>query len=311
MRTFDDKPATREQVPLWIGLVGCSGTGKTYSALRIGTGIRSVTGGELFVIDTESRRSLHYAEAFQFRHVEFSAPFAPSDYQSAIEHCVKRGAKVIVIDSMSLEHEGPGGVLEAHDAEMERLAELWHTSRDKTNMTAWAKPKAERRRLINTMLQLPCSFVLCFRAKEKIRIASGNEVDEDGKRLKRGAPIDAGWQAIGADEYVYEMLARALLPPGCNGVPQWQASVPGEGLTIKLPAQFRGVLDTGNQLSEDMGRAMAEWARGGAVPVEHPLIAAARAATDLESWIGENKAELNAAPPDVRAAVKRLRAQRS
>ena len=34
-RTFTAKPAIRESVPLLIGLFGCSGSGKTFSALRL------------------------------------------------------------------------------------------------------------------------------------------------------------------------------------------------------------------------------------------------------------------------------------
>jgi ABC-type sulfate/molybdate transport systems ATPase subunit len=74
-RTFTDSPAVRESVPLLVGLMGASGSGKTYSALRIATGMQRVAGGEIFVIDTESKRSLHYADTFKFRHVPFDAPF--------------------------------------------------------------------------------------------------------------------------------------------------------------------------------------------------------------------------------------------
>ena len=254
-RVFVDAPAVREQVPLWLGLIGASGSGKTFSALRLAAGIQSVAGGEVFVIDTEARRALHYAEKFKFRHVPFAAPFGPLDYLAAIEHCVAKGARTIVVDSMSHEHEGPGGVLEIHD----------QLEASKGKLGAWAQPKAERRRLINTMLQLRCNFILCFRAKEKVSIAKGGEDNGDGRRLKRGEPIPLGWQAIGADEYVYEMIARALLPPGSNGVPQWTASERGEELTIKLPEQFRTVLTAG-ELSESMGYEMAKWARGGVAP---------------------------------------------
>jgi len=117
-RTFETKPAVRSQVPLLIGLVSPSGAGKTYSALRLATGIQRVVGGEIFVVDTESRRALHYAEQFKFKHVQFNAPFGPLDYLAAIEHCVREGAKTIVVDSLSHEHEGPGGVLEMHEQEI-------------------------------------------------------------------------------------------------------------------------------------------------------------------------------------------------
>ena len=78
-RTFEDKPAVRTATPLLVGLIGPSGSGKTFSALRMATGIQRVSGGEVFVVDTESRRSLHYADKFKFRHVEFHAPFGPLD----------------------------------------------------------------------------------------------------------------------------------------------------------------------------------------------------------------------------------------
>ena len=83
-RIFEDKPATREKVPLFIGLFGPSGSGKTYSALELATGIQSVTGGDIHVIDTEARRALHYADRFTFRHVQFDAPFASLDYVGSI-----------------------------------------------------------------------------------------------------------------------------------------------------------------------------------------------------------------------------------
>src|SRR4029079_18921024 len=112
IRSFDDKPAVRERVPLLVGLVGPSGGGKTFSALRLAKGFQRVTGSEVYFIDTEARRALHYADRFQFRHVAFGAPFGPLDYLAAIQHCVAKGAKTIIVDSMSHEHEGPGGVLE-------------------------------------------------------------------------------------------------------------------------------------------------------------------------------------------------------
>src|SRR6185503_15959759 len=98
-RSFEDRPATREKTPLLLGLVGPSASGKTYSALRLATGIQRVCGGEIFMIDTEARRGLHYADKFKFRHIAFGAAFSPLDYLEAIEHCTKKGAGVIVVDS--------------------------------------------------------------------------------------------------------------------------------------------------------------------------------------------------------------------
>jgi energy-coupling factor transporter ATP-binding protein EcfA2 len=259
VRTFEDKPAVREQTPLLMGLVGASGSGKTFSALRLATGIQRVTGGDIYGIDTEARRMLHYSDRFKFRHVEFKAPFGPLDYAGAIEHCVKKGAKIIVVDSQSHEHEGPGGVLEMHEAEMVRLAAAWKTSESKTTMAAWSKPKAERRRFINTVLQMPCSFIFCFRAKEKIKIVKGKD------------PEQLGWMPIAGEEFVYEMALNCMLLPGSNGYPNWQSEYPGERSMMKLPEQFIHLFQdpNGTQLSEDIGEKLARWASG-SKPSETP-----------------------------------------
>jgi ABC-type dipeptide/oligopeptide/nickel transport system ATPase subunit len=256
-RVFEDKPATRERVPLLIGLVGPSGGGKTFSAFRLATGIQRVAGGDIYMVDTEARRGLHYADRFKFRHVEFSAPFGPLDYLAAIEHCVRKGARTIIVDSMSHEHEGPGGVLEQHAAEHERLG-----GKDGTKMLAWARPKAGRRRLINSLLQMPCNFVFCFRAKEKIKLATKAEKAAGEEALK---PL--GWMPIAGEEFVFEMTVNALLLPNAGGIPTWQTNEPGERMMIKLPEQFRKLLLAERvPLSEELGERMAQWAAGDVAP---------------------------------------------
>lgn len=252
-RVFDDRPAVREATPLLLGLIGPSGSGKTYSALRLATGIQKVVGGDIYGIDTESRRMLHYAERFNFRHVQFGAPFGSLDYLAAIEHCVKKGAKTIIVDSMSHEHEGPGGVLEQHANETKRLAALWKCSEDKAQMSAWSGPKQDRRRMINTILQINANIIFCFRAKEKMKLGSGK-------------PQEMGFMPIAGEEFVYEMVLKCLLLPGANGRPTWQSDYPGERMMMKLPEQFKDMFAEPRQLDEDMGRQLAEWAGGKPAP---------------------------------------------
>lgn len=256
-RTFEDKVAVRERVPLLVGLVGPSGGGKTYSALRLAKGFQRVSGGDIHFIDTEARRGLHYADRFQFRHVVFGAPFGSLDYLAAIEHCVSKGAKTIIVDSASHEHEGPGGMLEVHQAETKRLAAAWKVSENSAQMSAWAKPKADRRRMINSVLQFDCNFIFCFRAKDKLKIKKG----EDPKQM--------GFMPIAGEEFVFEMMINALLLPGANGVPSWLDLEPGEKRMTKIPEQFRDYLleasKAGRPLDEDAGEFIAKWAAGVAV----------------------------------------------
>src|SRR5689334_3112922 len=88
VRTFTALPAKRTKVPLFIGLFGPSGCGKTMSALRIATGIAEVTGGDVYVVDTEAGRALHYADRFKFQHMPFEAPFGSLDYLQVVRQCV-------------------------------------------------------------------------------------------------------------------------------------------------------------------------------------------------------------------------------
>lgn len=254
MSRFTIAQASRGALPLFVGLAGPSGSGKTWSALRLATGIQRVCGGDIAVIDTEANRALHYADNFNFKHLPFAPPFSPNDYWEAIEVCVKNGAKTIVVDSMSHEHEGPGGVLEMHEAEAERIAAAWKCSKETAQFPAWAEPKGQRRRLVNNILQVQVNLVLCFRAKRKVKMVKNDR----GKSV----PTDQGWMPIAGDEYAFELTALGVLPPGSNGVPDWLTQDPGSEMITKRPAQFHDILKPGAQLTEEMGEAMARWSSG-------------------------------------------------
>lgn len=284
-RVFEAKPAVREAVGLLIGVVGASSSGKTFSALRLATGIQQVVGGDIDVIDTENGRALYYADRFRFNHVRFGAPFSPLDYLEAVRYCAKRGSKTVLIDSMSHEHEGPGGVLEWHEQETQRLAKAWSVSPAKAQLAAWAPPKSARRKFINELLQLNVNVIATFRAKEKIKVVPGKD------------PQPLGWQPISGDEFIYEMTLQCLLKPGSNGVPAWDSDYDSERAIMKLPAQFVEFFTVNRedgsgrefkreQLSEDMGAKLAQWAIGGSKPAPEldELIADYAKCTDLAAF---------------------------
>jgi AAA domain len=281
VRTFTDSPAVRERVPVLLGLVAPSGGGKTYSMLRLLTGLQRENGGEIFVIDTEGRRALQYADLFKFRHVPFEAPFSPLDYLAVIKHCVSKGAKNIGIDSMSHEHEGAGGVLEMHERELDRMTariadeDLREKKRDASNWRAWARPKAERRQLLNAIIQLGANMVFCFRAKEKSKQVKNPQT---GKQEL----VDLGWQAIAGEEFVFEMMALLLLQPGSGGVPDLKPEMAGERALVKVPGFLAPMLAAGKPLDEDLGQKLAHWAAGDA---KQPLSAAATGDTNSETIV--------------------------
>lgn len=279
---MNDMPVTRQftntdavearaqaPVPLLIGLTGPSSSGKTYTALRLATGIQTVYGGDIYVVDTEQRRSLHYSDKFKFKHVPFGEPFGALDYREVLRYCKKQGAGVVIIDSASHEHDGPGGMLEQHEAELTRMAGATdYAKRERMTMLAWQKPKQARRKLITaitTELNMPVIF--CFRAKATTKPMKDKA---DGGKLK---PVEMGYMAIAGEEWLFEMALNALFLPAAEGRPTWHSDKPGERAVIKLPAQFK-YLDAGDdQLDEEVGRKLAVWAKGSAPAATEPQTA--------------------------------------
>lgn len=259
-RTFQIQPGVREQVPLFVGIVGPSGAGKTYSALRMAKGMKKVHGGPIVFIDTENRRGLHYASEFDFMHMEFGAPYGSLDYLSAIHQATELNPSVIIIDSMSHEHEGPGGLLEAHEKELDRMvgpdAPDW--KRNSAGFAAWQKPKADRRALLQGLTRTNANVIACFRAQEKTK-----PIKNDKGKME---PTVIGWSAITDQTFVYEMTMCALLLPSAKGVPTWHTEMQAEKAAMKFPGQFDGMIRDGEALCEDHGFALATWAQGGAEP---------------------------------------------
>ncbi len=243
-RTFESGPARRVGLPLMIGAAGATGSGKTKSALRLADGIARVTPGPIVVIDTEAMRATMHADSHKFIHVPFSPPFSPIDYIDAIKHGLTYKPSTIIIDSMSHEHEGEGGVL-AQQAAVVKAKGHSHA------MAGWIEPKAQHREMKNFILQQRVHWIFCFRAKEKTK------PDE-----KTNKPIDMGWCALAAEDLIFEMLIKILLLPGVDGVPTWRSQKLGEQALMKLPGWFRELFDKPRQLDEDIGERLARWAKG-------------------------------------------------
>lgn len=252
------RPAVRANVPLLIGLAGSTGSGKTYSALQLATGL---AGGQRFaLIDTESGRALHYADEFQFDHARLDPPFRPNAYSDAIHAADGHGYPVIVVDSTSHEHAGEGGLLDMHEEELDAKAGDDPRRREAMKMAAWIRPKMEHKRFVSRLLQLRSHLILCFRAEEKIEIAK-----EGGRtvvRPKQSLTGRDGWIPICEPRLPYELTVFCLLTADQPGVPK----------PIKLPEQLQPFIPLDAPLTRDAGRRLADWAAG-AGQVEESLAA--------------------------------------
>jgi AAA domain len=247
---FTFRAAAREDVSLLIGLSGGTGSGKTYSAMRLAKGI---AGDRPFaVIDTEAGRAKHYADAFRFDHGDLLPPFTPDAYANAIAAADTAKYPVIVVDSASHEWAGEGGVLEAQEAELYRMAKDDYTRREACKMASWIKPKTAHKHMVQRLLQVRAHLILCFRAEPKIEMVKGAE----GKweiREKQSLTGLHGWMPICEKNLPFEMTASFLLMADRPGVPQ----------PIKLQQQHRALFPLDQPITEACGAALDVWARGG------------------------------------------------
>lgn len=255
--SFQFKPAVRESVGLIIGLAGASGSGKTYSAMRLASGI---SGDKRFaVIDTEGGRAKHYADQFKFDHGDLKPPFRPQAYAEAIHAADEAGYPVIVVDSVSHLWAGEGGILEWQEEELDRMAGDDWRKREACRMASWIKPKMAHKAFVQRLLQLRAHLILCFRAEEKVEMVK----DEHGKTRivpKKSTTGLDGWMPVCEKSLPYELTVSFLLMADNPGVPH----------PIKLQAQHRAMFPPGNPIDEEAGRRVAAWAAGAVEPVEQP-----------------------------------------
>jgi hypothetical protein len=226
--TFAFKPAVLEQIGLIIGLAGGTGAGKSCSALRLATGM---AGGKRFaVIDTEAGRAKHYANAFAFDHGDLKPPFRPQAYAEAIHAADEAGYPVIVVDSMSHEWAGEGGILDWQEEELDRMAKDDWQRREACKMAAWIKPKMAHKQFVQRLLQVRAHLILCFRAEEKVEMVKGSDGKMKIQPKQTLTGLD-GWVPICEKSLPFELTASFLLT----------ASKPGLPLPIKLYDQHRAL----------------------------------------------------------------------
>jgi hypothetical protein len=249
MGAFMFRPAVRENVGLWMNLVGGTGSGKTFTGFRLASGM---CGGKPFaVIDTENRRALHYADQFKFDHTELRPPFRPAAYADAVVAADKAGYPVIMIDSGSHVWAGDGGVLDWQEEELDRMAGTDWKKREACKMAAWIKPKMAHKQMVQKLLQVKAHILFCLRAEPKIEMVKGRDGKMEVQPKQSLTGLD-GWIPVCEKSLPFEATASFLL----------MASRPGVPLPIKLQSQHRALFPLDKEITEESGRLIAAWATG-------------------------------------------------
>ena len=156
------KKATRKQVKLRLGLSAVSGGGKTMSALLLAYGMTN-DWTKIAVIDTENSSASLYSHLGEFNTIDLQSPFTPERYIEAINACEKGGMEVIIIDSVTHEWDGKGGILEISN------------SMTGNSYTNWAKITPRHDAFINSILQSKCHIITSVRRKQDYEMSKDNQ----------------------------------------------------------------------------------------------------------------------------------------
>jgi hypothetical protein len=175
--------AQRKQAVIKMGLQGPSGSGKTYSSLLLAYGLVK-DWDKIAVIDSENHSADLYAHLGDYSVVTIGPPFSPAKYIEAIELCEAAGMEVIIIDSISHEWDGAGGILD------------YHSSLMGNSFTNWSKVTPMHNSFVNKILQSPAHIIATIRSKQDYVLSERN-----GKVV----PEKVGLKGVTRDGMDYEL----------------------------------------------------------------------------------------------------------
>lgn len=92
--------SSKKQAKIKLALQGCSGAGKTYSALLLAYGLCG-DWTKIAIIDSENGSADLYANLGNYNVLSLQDNFTPETYMEAIGICEDAGMEVIIIDSIS------------------------------------------------------------------------------------------------------------------------------------------------------------------------------------------------------------------
>lgn len=210
--------ASRKRARIKMALQGTSGSGKTYSSLLLAYGLCR-DWSKIAVIDSENSSSDLYANLGAFNNLKIAAPFSPEKYIDCIRLCESAGMQVIIIDSISHEWEGIGGILDIHG------------NMAGNSFTNWSKLTPRNNAFIQSILQSPCHIICTIRSKQDYILTEKN-----GKMV----PEKVGLKGIARDGLEYEFTIAFTLDIKHNA----QASKDRTGLFVNEP-EFKITSDTG------------------------------------------------------------------
>lgn len=147
------RKARREESKIRLALQGPAGSGKTYSSLLLARGLAGSL-EKVAVVDSEHHSADLYAHLGNYSVLPLEPPFSPEKYIQAIKICEEAGMEIIILDSISHQWEGEGGILDVHSAMMGN------------SFTNWNKLTPRHNKFISAILQSRCHVIATIRSKQ-------------------------------------------------------------------------------------------------------------------------------------------------
>lgn len=258
--------ATRKKAKLKLAVSGPAGSGKTFSALRLASGLTD----RIAFIDSENGSASLYSDRFAFDVMDIAPPFTHDKFIAAINEAVAAGYGCVIIDSASHFWEGILDYKNKLDA------------RGGNSYTNWNDAGAKFKTILDAVLQSPVHVICCLRSKMDYVM----ETNERGKQ----APKKVGLAPIMRDGIEYEFTTVFDVDMQHNA----KTSKDRTGL-------FREEIF---QVTEDTGKKLLAWMESGAEPVVvTPPTIAGRSPEIVRpvaaKWTDEQKAEAGAYRSDI------------
>jgi hypothetical protein len=202
MANFQVTQAKRELIWVKVALMSPSGGGKTYSALRLATGMLEELkknnlekNGKILMVNTEQSRGRYYANEFVYDILDTGAPHEPEKYVEIIEFAVKENYPILILDSSSHEWEGKGGCLEIHQ-------------NSGGTYQAWGKVTPRHDRFIGAIADSQIHLIATMRGKDAYELEKGENQKLTVKKVGLGAKQREGFE--------YEFTVTFLLDQKTN-----------------------------------------------------------------------------------------------
>lgn len=228
------KKATKKQAKLRLALFGVSGSGKTYSALRLAKGL----GGSIAVIDTENHTACKYSDRFDFDVCECEKA-SINNIVSLLNEASEYD--VLIIDSLT----------HAWDELLDEVNRIAKTKFGGNSWSAWSEGTPKQRAFIKALLDFKGHLIVTMRSE------TSWEVTENDKGKKVPVRIGTAPKQGKSIEYEFDMLMQ---------LSQDHSALVLKDRTGKYQDECIDLID------EELGKQLGEWLSDGEVVKEEKTL---------------------------------------